>query len=95
MPTPKLSHEDFVKKAIVKLRKDGYKGIHSTFSGFNTACRKYYEVDAKDKLPITIVNKLASEGKIAIRPMKGGVMIYLPEEYEGSTADKTLAKILG
>jgi hypothetical protein len=31
----RLSHEEFVKKAIVSLRKDGYKGIHTVYPGSN------------------------------------------------------------
>ncbi|MBI5740524.1 MAG: hypothetical protein HZA16_07365 [Nitrospirae bacterium] len=72
----KLSHEEFVKKAIVSLRKEGYKGIHTVYSGFNTAFKKYF--DGED--PIKVTNQLASEGKIVIRPVKGGVMLYLPED---------------
>lgn len=74
--TEKLSYEEFVKKAIVSLRKEGYKGIHSVYSGFNEAFKKYF--DGED--PIKITNQLAQEGKIVIRPVKGGVMLYLPEE---------------
>lgn len=29
---------------------------------------------------IKITNQLAAEGKILIRPVKGGVMLYLPED---------------
>lgn len=72
----KLSHEEFIKKAIVSLRKEGYKGIHTVYSGFNEAFKKYF--DNED--PIKVTNQLASEGKIVIRPVKGGVMLYLPEE---------------
>ncbi len=72
----KLSHEEFVKKAIVSLRKEGYKGIHTVYSGFNTAFKKYFEGEN----PVEITNKLAKEGKIVIRPVKGGVMLYLPED---------------
>lgn len=72
----KLSHEEFVKKAIVSLRKQGYKGIHTVFSGFNEAFKKYFE----DENPIEVTKKLAEEGKIVVRPVKGGVMIYLPED---------------
>jgi hypothetical protein len=72
----KLSHEEFVKKAIVSLRKEGYKGIHTVYSGFNDAFKKYYEGEN----PIDATNKLAQEGKIVIRPVKGGVMLYLPED---------------
>ena len=72
----KLGHEEFFKKAIVSLRKEGYKGIHSVYSGFNTAFKKYY--DGED--PVKVSTKLAKEGKIVIRPVKGGVMFYLPED---------------
>ncbi|MBI4849643.1 MAG: hypothetical protein HY808_13920 [Nitrospirae bacterium] len=72
----KLNHEEFIKKAIVSLRKEGYKGIHTVYSGFNTAFKKYF--DGED--PIKVTNQLASEGKIVVRPVKGGVMLYLPEE---------------
>lgn len=72
----KLSYEEFIKKAIVSLRKEGYKGIHTVYSGFNTAFKKYF--DGED--PIKHTNQLAAEGKIVIRPVKGGVMLYLPED---------------
>jgi hypothetical protein len=72
----KLSYEEFIRKAIVSLRKEGYKGIHTVYSGFNEAFKKYFE----NENPIEVTNKLASEGKIVIRPVKGGVMLYLPED---------------
>ncbi len=72
----KLSHEEFIKKAIVSLRKDNYKGIHTVYSGFNNAFKKYYD----GANPIDATNELAKEDKIVIRPVKGGVMLYLPED---------------
>jgi hypothetical protein len=72
----KLSHEEFVKKAIVSLRKEGFKGIHTVYSGFNNAFKKYFEGEN----PVEVTNKLAQEGKLVIRPVKGGVMLYLPED---------------
>jgi hypothetical protein len=72
----KLSHEEFVKRAIVSLRKEGYKGIHTVYSGFNDAFKKYFEGES----PIDATNRLAQEGQIVIRPVKGGVMLYLAEE---------------
>ncbi len=72
----KMSHEEFIKKAIVSLRKEGYKGIHTVYSGFNAAFKKYF--NGED--PVAATNKLAQGGKIIIRPVKGGVMLYLPEE---------------
>ncbi|MBI5641273.1 MAG: hypothetical protein HZA17_12695 [Nitrospirae bacterium] len=86
----KLSREEFVKKAIVSLRKEGYKGIHSVYSGFNEAYKKYFQGEN----PIETTNRLAQEGKIVIRPVKGGVMLYLPEDAPGaSSADQTLKKM--
>ncbi|MFZ3136474.1 MAG: hypothetical protein WA126_03670 [Thermodesulfovibrionales bacterium] len=87
----KLGHEEFVKKAVVSLRKEGYKGIHTVFSGFNTAFKKYFDGEN----PVEVTNKLAQEGKIVIRPVKGGVMLYLPEDAPASrdAADEALKKM--
>lgn len=86
----KLSHEEFVKKAIVSLRKEGFKGIHSVYSGFNEAFKKYFI----DENPVEATNRLASEGKIVIRPVKGGVMLYMPEDAPGSgSAEQALKKM--
>jgi hypothetical protein len=86
----KLSHEEFVKKAIVSLRKEGYKGIHSVYSGFNEAFKKYFG----DENPVDATNALAAEGKIIIRPVKGGVMLYLPEDAPGAgSGDQALKKM--
>ena len=86
----RLSHEEFVRKAIVSLRKEGYKGIHSVYSGFNEAFKKYFEGES----PVDVTNSLASEGKIVIRPVKGGVMLYLPEEAPGAgSAEQALKKM--
>ncbi|RPI37959.1 MAG: hypothetical protein EHM54_01740 [Nitrospiraceae bacterium] len=86
----RLSHEEFVRKAIVSLRKEGYKGIHTVYSGFNEAFKKYFEGEN----PIEATNSLAKEGKVVIRPVKGGVMLYLPEEAPGGgSAQETLKKM--
>ncbi len=86
----KLSHEEFVKKAIVSLRKEGFKGIHSVYSGFNEAFKKYFN----DENPVEATNKLAGEGKVVIRPVRGGVMLYLSEDAPGSgSAEQALKKM--
>ncbi len=72
----KLSHEEFIRKAIVCLRKEGYKGIHTVYSGFNNAFKKHFDGEN----PVEVTNKLAKEGKLVIRPVKGGVMLYLPDD---------------
>jgi hypothetical protein len=84
---PKLTEEEFIRKAVKKLRGK-YKGIHSVFSGFNTAFKQYFGTN-----PVEATQRLASEGKINIRPVKGGVMIYLPEDAP-NMAENVLKKIL-
>lgn len=89
--TGKLNHEEFVKKAIVSLRKPGYKGIHTVFSGFNEAFKRYFEGEN----PVEVTKKLAEEGKIVLRPVKGGVMIYLPEDAPAKTSGDDALKKMG
>ena len=69
----KLTEEQFVRRAVLKLRGK-YKGIHTVYSGFNHAFKQYF-----DKNPVEATQGLAKEGKIGIRPVQGGVMIYLTE----------------
>jgi len=71
----KLTEEEFVLQAIKKLRKEPYRGIHSVYSGFNEAFRKYFNTN-----PVEATNRLAAEGKIETRPVKGGMMLFLPGE---------------
>jgi hypothetical protein len=87
----KLNYEEFVKKAIVSLRKDGYKGIHTVYSGFNEAFKRYFEGED----PVKVTTHLSQEGKIVIRPVRGGVMLYLPEDAPTvkSQADEALKKM--
>ena len=70
-----LNEEEFVFRAIKRLRKPPYKGIHSVFSGFNQAFKEQF-----GKNPIEVTNRMAQEGKIMTRPVRGGVMLYLPTE---------------
>ncbi len=72
----KLSEEEFVRLAVVRLRLENYRGIHSVYSGFNDAFKAYFE----GANPVETTGRLADEGKIFIRPVKGGVMLYLPGE---------------
>jgi len=71
----KLTEEEFIVEAIKKLRKEPYKGIHSVYSGFNEAFRKYFGSN-----PVDVTSRLATEGKIEVRPFKGGAMLFLPGE---------------
>lgn len=86
----KLSHEEFVRTAVMKLRSENRKGIHCVYSGLNGAIQKYFGVEKAKP----VLDKLVAEKKINIRPTKGGVMVYLPEDMpNGTTADDTLAKM--
>src|SRR4030043_1552314 len=69
----KLTEEEFVVQAIKKLRKDPFRGIHSVYSGFNEAFRKYFGTN-----PVEATSRLAKEGKIETRAFKGGGMLFLP-----------------
>ena len=71
----KLTEEEFVLQAIRKLRKDPFRGIHTVYSGFNEAFRKYFGTN-----PIEATSRLVAEGKIETRPFKGGMMLFLPGE---------------
>jgi hypothetical protein len=71
----KLTEEEFVVQAIRKLRKEPYRGIHTVYSGFNEAFRKYFGTN-----PVEATSRLAIEGKVETRPFKGGVMLFLPGE---------------
>ena len=85
----KLSEYEFVVRAIRKLKKPLYKGIHSVYSGFNQAFREYFNKD-----PVEATTRLAQEGKIVTRPVKGGATLYLPEDAP-SQSKGVLSKILG
>ena len=87
----KLSEEEFVLQAVKRLRKEPYRGIHSVYSGFNEAFRKYFGTN-----PVEVTSRLAAEGKIEIRPFKGGVMLFLPGEApKRPSAEEIIQLILG
>ena len=86
----KLSPEEFVRLAVGRLRLENYKGIHSVYSGFNDAFKSYFD----GANPVDATGDLARLGKIVLRPVKGGVMIYLPGEGpEMSRGDAALKKM--
>lgn len=74
--TARLDHEQFTLKAINALRQEGRKGIHTVYSGFNNAFKKYFE----GSNPVDAIQALEKIGKVTVRPCKGGVMLYLPGE---------------
>ena len=85
----KLTEYEFVARAIKKLRNPPYKGIHSVYSGFNQAFREYFNND-----PVEATTKLAKEGKIVTRPVKGGVVLYLPEDAPSAMDSKRVLQTI-
>jgi hypothetical protein len=87
----KLTEEEFVLQAIKKLRKDPFRGIHSVYSGFNEAFRKYFGTN-----PVEATSRLAAEGKVEKRPFKGGAMLFLPGEApKRPSAEEVIQLVLG
>lgn len=87
----KMTEEEFVTLAVVKLRLENYRGIHSVYSGFNEAFKTYYE----GRNPVEATDKLAADKKIVIRPVKGGVMLYLPGETPGPDRGEEALRKMG
>ncbi len=71
-----LSIEEFVLRAIIKLRLEGHKGIHSRYNHFNIAFKAYFP----NKDPVAEILSLESRGIVAIRQSHNGVILYIPEE---------------
>ena len=90
MATKKLSKEEFVKRAIKKLRTEKYKGIHTVYSGFNKVFRKYFD----DADPVEAIKELDKKGIIVSRRARGGAYIVLAEDATDNS-QKVLDKILG
>jgi hypothetical protein len=87
----KLTEEEFVLQAIKRLRKEPFRGIHSVYSGFNEAFRKYFGTN-----PVEVTTRLAAQGKMETRPFKGGVMLFLPGEApKRPSAEEIIQLILG
>jgi len=84
----KIGEEEFVLRAIKRLRKPPYLGIHSVYSGFNQAFKEHF-----GKNPVEVTKKMSEEGKIVIRPVRGGVMLYRPDEAP-KPKESVLQKIL-
>jgi hypothetical protein len=83
--------QEFVLKAIEKLRECPYKGIHSVYSGLDAAFKRHFP----DLLLRDTLNELAEEGKIIIRPASKGVMLYKGGEVPRTTfVEGALKKIL-
>ena len=87
-----LPPEEFLRRAVLRLRKGQAKSIHSVFSGFNSAWRAYYQSD-----PIEGVKALEEKGVCVTHPTKGGVRIYLAEDAPNrkATPEEIVGIILG
>jgi len=86
----RMTHLEFIQKAFDTLRvsKNGvtYPGLHTVYSGFNEAFRKYFPKDD----PIKITQKLADSKEINVRPAKGGAMIYMGDAIPKDGGDEAL-----
>jgi len=87
-----LPPEEFLRRAVIRLRKGKAKSIHSVYSGFNSAWRAYYGDD-----PVEGVKALERAGKCVTHPTKGGARIYLPEDAPARRAsvEEVIGIILG
>jgi len=85
----KLTEEEFIIQAIKKLRKDPFRGIHSVYSGFNEAFRKYFGTN-----PVDATSRLAAQGKVETRPFKGGVMLFLPGEAPKRPSSEEITQLI-
>jgi hypothetical protein len=56
-----------VRVQAIRNPKGAIRGIHSVYTGFNEAFRKYFGTN-----PVEATSKLAAEGKIETRPLRRG-----------------------
>ena len=68
--------EQFVYACIAHVKSTTkYKGIHTVFGGLNVAIKRKFGVE-----PIPALQAMVDQGKLALRPVKGGVLLYLPQD---------------
>jgi hypothetical protein len=91
MSEKKLSHEEFVRKAVVSLRKEPYKGIHIVYSGFNEAFRQYFPGED----PREATAALEAQGVVKIVPKKGGAIMYLAEDAQNFVGGASALRRMG
>jgi hypothetical protein len=97
--TAKLTPEEYTLLFLKKVPRnvdpktgEKYKGLHTVFSGYNTAFEQMFGIKP-DELTRPSKNKdnkpagsMVASGQIASRFVKGGVMIYLPEDAPSTSA---------
>jgi hypothetical protein len=77
-----LTHEEFLRLYMEKKGsyKEGskrqVKSLHTVWSHFNKDFREYFGED-----PVEAMDRLDKEGKVVIRLVKRGALLYLPEDY--------------
>jgi hypothetical protein len=89
----KRSVDKFIVDAIETLRVPPKKGIHVVYSGFNEAFRKHFP----EFNPIEETRRMEDEGKLHIKPSRGGAIIYKSSELPASFSnneEEILKKIL-
>lgn len=86
----KLAPADFYRFLITEKKKHNTsytkgkktypasKGVHAVISGFNQDVKDYY---GQDTDVVKLTNMLAQQGVIAMRMVKRGPMVYLPEDF--------------
>ena len=85
-PRTKLPVEEFVRRAIEKLRESPNKGIRMAKSGFAHAFKEYYGLD-----PQVEVANLVEKGKVVTRGEGDDLLIYLTAD---APISDTLRRIL-
>lgn len=80
----KLSPEDFLERAIRKLRTDRSKGIHTVYSGLNSAFGIQFKTEL-EKAGMKSWEGVAqivqsNPDRFVMHPAKGGAMVYLAHE---------------
>jgi len=63
---------------IPALRTEGYKGCHVVYSGLSAAIQEHYGMDKSEARKF--VDNAVKEGIIVGHPVKGGFMVYLPQD---------------
>jgi len=84
----RTSHRGVRQTRDRQARNEPYKGIHSVYSGFNEAFKKYFA--GHDPIPLT--NQMArTEDRNPAG--QGGVLLYLPKTGRRPPAAKSLVKM--
>lgn len=78
-----ISKEDFIIRAIERLRTDKSNGIHAVYSGLNEAFKAHFGEESRKT-----TDTMVSTSKLESRPVKGGVMLYKAGEMPKDSAQK-------